>query len=607
MADTRTATGVCYTMSGSEKRYENKISIEIVKGTTTLPTIKNSIVDNENHYSFDADENCVYKSKGEKDETLPLIFVTYYPNKGQNPVYFNYNQYCTVKIKVNLVMPRTEDGQKYKFLEPESVKIYYSWRNNKSSDYYSGYITLKDCYSNGIKVPYNSSLVFGENCINIGEAGESIGAGNKIFTEDINRLKPNLSYGEYQNTNSIIEYNIRCYNKYNNILFDTNKFTQNPLDKPNNYNIGEIKEKEVNLYVGFSRFFIQPVWGIDNKKEGVGVGVWPDNINCHGISTLKSTAANAQNYLLTHGINMSKTDFGIVGGFRKSANYWGFYGAALRPSIYLHYIENTNPNDNMILTRKNAFRIIPVSNGSKDSFIQNNEPHWETKYRNCFAHSLDDCKYLFREYDENLEWNGNKDGLDMSTNMYTKISNYTSNNCRSEFGDIAIGNIICGDEPDNVGGRNLSVVFSPTYYINSSCEDKSFRKQIPKYGIILGIRQLMSGFIKTAGFCAGQLSVGGAIAKPWSLTGIDSILENIHPNSTSFVHTVKYGKTDDIPVKGFLDEYKYGGMLIACSLPGNSENYNRFLYDVFCVDIKNSEYNLKNTVNWDYQPHTDYV
>lgn len=576
-----------------------------------MPTIKNDVITvaNENHYSFDADENCVYKSKGEKDETLPLIFVTYYPNKGQNPAYFNYNQYCTVRIKVNLVMPKQEDGYKYKFMQPESVKIYYRWYNHIRSDYYSGYITLKDCYSNGIKVPYNSSLAFEENCININEAGETIAAGNRKFSIDENRLKPNSSYGEYRNTNSIIEYNIRCYNKYNNILFNKNNFTQNPLDKPNNYDIGEIKEKEVNLYVGFSRFFIQPLWGIDNSTQNVGVDIWPNNINCHGISTYKNTVANAQNYLLTHGINGSKTDFGIVCGFRKSTQYWGFYGAALRPSIYLHYIENNNPNNTYYLPRKNILQTIPVSNGSEKSYIQPIENNWESKNRNCFAHSLDDCKKLFNEYDENLEWNGNSYGLDMSTNMYAPIGNSTINNCRDEFGNIAIGNIICGDEPDNAGKRNLSVVFSPTYYINSSCEDKSFRKQIPKYGIILGIRQLMSGFIKTAGFCAGQLSVGGAIAKPWFTfyTNISDTLDTTYPEKTSFIHTVRYGKKDDIPIERFLNKYKYGGMLIACSLPGNSENTNRFKYDVFCADIKNSEFNLKNTVNWDYQPHTDYV
>ena len=87
------ASGICFTQSNTEKRYEDEVSISLVKGTHNLPTIKNDVssVPNENHYSFEVSSSYVFSSKGSKQDDCPLIFVTYYPSSGNNPCYFNFS------------------------------------------------------------------------------------------------------------------------------------------------------------------------------------------------------------------------------------------------------------------------------------------------------------------------------------------------------------------------------------------------------------------------------------------------------------------------------------------------------------------------------------
>ena len=95
-----------YTQSGDIKRYEDSLSISLVKGDVTLPALSNDTtsVANENHYSFADPDRYNFESKGNKDDNMPLIFVTYYPSSGQNPCYFNYN-YIEIEIKLSFVWP----------------------------------------------------------------------------------------------------------------------------------------------------------------------------------------------------------------------------------------------------------------------------------------------------------------------------------------------------------------------------------------------------------------------------------------------------------------------------------------------------------------------
>ena len=87
------AYGICYTQSGTEKRYEDRVYISLVKGTHDLPTIKHdtSSVPGEDHYSFEVSTYYKLYSKGNYRSDMPLIFVTYYPTSSENPCYFNFD------------------------------------------------------------------------------------------------------------------------------------------------------------------------------------------------------------------------------------------------------------------------------------------------------------------------------------------------------------------------------------------------------------------------------------------------------------------------------------------------------------------------------------
>lgn len=142
------ASGICYTQSGTEKRYEDKVSISLVKGTHNLPTIKNYVlsVANENHYSFEVSSNYIYSSKGDKVDNMPLIFVTYYPSSGKNPCYFNFNyKGHTVEIILYYLWPKI--GITF---EPFNRNYYFNVRIDKpdGSYYYETIKSISDCTLN---------------------------------------------------------------------------------------------------------------------------------------------------------------------------------------------------------------------------------------------------------------------------------------------------------------------------------------------------------------------------------------------------------------------------------------------------------------------------
>lgn len=102
------ATGICYTQSGNVKRYEDGVSIRLIKGIHNLPTIKNDVlsVANENHYSFEVSSSYKLHSKGNYRGDMPLVFVTYYPSSGKSPCYFNFDyNYIDIEILLEFVWP----------------------------------------------------------------------------------------------------------------------------------------------------------------------------------------------------------------------------------------------------------------------------------------------------------------------------------------------------------------------------------------------------------------------------------------------------------------------------------------------------------------------
>ena len=99
------ATGVCYTQSGNVRRYEDGVSISLVKGIHDLPTLSTTTT-NIRKYEFDVSSSYNFVQKGAYRGDMPLVFVTYYPSYGKNPCYFNFAyNYIDIEILLEFVWP----------------------------------------------------------------------------------------------------------------------------------------------------------------------------------------------------------------------------------------------------------------------------------------------------------------------------------------------------------------------------------------------------------------------------------------------------------------------------------------------------------------------
>ena len=96
------ATGVCYTQSGNVRKYEDGVTISLVKGIHDLPTLSTTTT-NIRKYEFDVSSSYNFVQKGVYRGDMPLVFVTYYPSYGKNPCYFNFN-YNTHKLTIFLYL-----------------------------------------------------------------------------------------------------------------------------------------------------------------------------------------------------------------------------------------------------------------------------------------------------------------------------------------------------------------------------------------------------------------------------------------------------------------------------------------------------------------------
>ena len=96
------ATGICYTQSGNVRRYEDGVTISLVKGIHDLPTLSTTTT-NIRKYEFDVSSSYTFWQKGAYRGDMPLVFVTYYPSYGKNPCYFNFN-YNTHKLTIFLYL-----------------------------------------------------------------------------------------------------------------------------------------------------------------------------------------------------------------------------------------------------------------------------------------------------------------------------------------------------------------------------------------------------------------------------------------------------------------------------------------------------------------------
>ena len=119
-------TGICYTQSGNVKRYESAVSIELVKGSYELPSLKINDIPYTGapdgtflyeRYTFDDPLHYTYSSKGAKDDNMPLIFVCYYPSSPSNPVYFNFDKIPKLTVFVNLLTPNSVGSNLFSKIE----------------------------------------------------------------------------------------------------------------------------------------------------------------------------------------------------------------------------------------------------------------------------------------------------------------------------------------------------------------------------------------------------------------------------------------------------------------------------------------------------------
>ena len=97
-------SGTCYSLSGNIKRYEDEVSLSLVKGSHNLPSLRlTSLSDGSKKYTFNVDSNYNFLSKGAKNSNADLIFVTYYPDVNTNPCYFNFKKQSTNNIDIYIV------------------------------------------------------------------------------------------------------------------------------------------------------------------------------------------------------------------------------------------------------------------------------------------------------------------------------------------------------------------------------------------------------------------------------------------------------------------------------------------------------------------------
>lgn len=101
-------TGICYTQSGNVRRYEDGVTISLVKGIHDLPTLSTTTT-NIRKYEFDVSSSYNFVQKGVYRGDMPLVFVTYYPSYGKNPCYFNFN-YNTHKLTIFLYLLTPESS-----------------------------------------------------------------------------------------------------------------------------------------------------------------------------------------------------------------------------------------------------------------------------------------------------------------------------------------------------------------------------------------------------------------------------------------------------------------------------------------------------------------
>ena len=253
------ATGICYTQSGTEKRYEysgpspcpwcilvkSPINDKLDEQYDDVISyiIKNKSTDNEYcEYSINTNSlhypKYTYFSKGNKDDSMPLIFVTYYPSYGKNPCYFNFNKtFHTVRIHIRYAwVHEIEDYDPFDLYDGSSIHNYQSYSiivDNKI-------VTLKNINDLTFKCQYTVTIDESRSGLN----------NFKIYAEKV--YTPELKYnsaGCSKGSTFILEYAIEGI---------TSK----------TYNIND--DTDIYLTIANKYICLSPLFNVFNKNEYPG-------------------------------------------------------------------------------------------------------------------------------------------------------------------------------------------------------------------------------------------------------------------------------------------------------------------------------------------------
>ena len=394
------ATGICYTWSGPKKRYEDKVSISLEKGNYDLPTIKNDVlsVANENHYSFEVSSHYKLHSKGNYRGDMPLVFVTYYPDSGKTPCYFNfdYNTH-TLTIYLYLLTPNSSGGRVFKYI---------NYSLNGSSESHIRRNELDDFSKKTLNMTYKDEITFYYN-----DYKSRNNIANKLYNNYLVNslgLKTESLLTYYNTDSSITDDMFVLYHKLNGVTY-----TNGWGDK--NITINNITEDSIAyLYVVPKYIYVHPVHGgfsnnalSSNIKDATNF-IWEDTENsgrdgyaqfkmsCSGRS--HNTGGNYDNgpWGAPKNDGGNRTDFNKVyypiGCVRYSENnrnkedYYNYHlGVKLTTSLY-EYKPNKSNNDlgtvcrNVYLDPNNAKYF--TYNGLCDNKLEtlNNSPYPSNSY-----------------------------------------------------------------------------------------------------------------------------------------------------------------------------------------------------------------------------------
>ena len=474
------ATGICYTQSGNVKRYESGVSIELVKGSATLPTLKIDDIPYTGapdgtflyeHYSFEDPDTYELNSKGNKDDNMPLIFVTYYPSNSYNPVYFNFNNILyTVTLNI------------YYYWPSSSLKFY---AFNKSSSFIVNIYNKEDNFVESKIINSKSSCTF------------KVIKGFTVKITDV-QLACDIMY----NTNTF-------YNYGDTFLLDD--CIEKTITKDTNIDINI-----TNKYICLS-----PLWNIledckDNLAEGIITGLY-ERIDSGGNKKM----LNHSQY-----INSGKC---CVVGYQDGDGGLFFGAAPLIPTIGYEYLGSLV---GWLPAKKYTSSITEGSNGGlyyfrnlvttipRDAIICNGDETWEDSGNGWSPNILMTYDDFIQNFAKKTSTPNKYDEKHYRNGVTTVIGNneIRCNDCYGKLIDENLNITMCGSI---YWDASKSDKMRAGFHYGSSSMDNPERTikfyaidyNRPKCGVLIGVKAWGSNHQNNSTWSWAQPTFGGIPAE----------------------------------------------------------------------------------------------